>query len=292
MLLGLEGGLVSNPSGSTPLSTVSLGDGSQRRRSLGEMDEEAQLQELGWSPATLVNFVENASTSLHWVGLDGTILWANREELSTLGYTADEYIGHSIVDFHGDKVRIHDILRRLLAGETLRDIPAQMIHKDGSIVQVRMDSSACFDETGAFSHTRCFTHNMTPGRLEASERQKLAAYTKASDSLALARRLQGVNERLRREADMNEALLHQMLPPKAPRPIISQAQASWTAPSRRCGRSQSACRGSRAGSCGGRSTRTFMTLKLRRVPSSWHTFFQHQRRSRWNLASSITIGNT
>jgi len=226
MLLGFEGGLASNPSGSTPLSTVSLGDGSQRRRSLGEMDEEAQLQELGWSSATLVNFVENASTSLHWVGLDGTILWANREELSTLGYTADEYIGHSIVEFHVDKVRIHDILRRLLAGETLRDVPAQMIHKDGSIVQVRMDSSACFDETGAFSHTRCFTHNMTPGRLEASERQKFAAYTKASDSMALARRLQGVNGRLQREIDMNETLLHQMLPPK----VAADLSAGRTVP--------------------------------------------------------------
>jgi len=97
------------------------------------MHEKAQFQELGWSPAKLFDFIENSS---NWVAQDETILWASADELSTLGYTADEYIGKSIVDFHADKHIVHEILRRLTAGEILRDIPAQMIHKDGSIVHV------------------------------------------------------------------------------------------------------------------------------------------------------------
>mmetsp|Transcript_121043 Transcript_121043/g.386597 ORF Transcript_121043/g.386597 Transcript_121043/m.386597 type:complete len:435 (+) Transcript_121043:73-1377(+) len=184
-----------------------------RQRSLGEMHEKAQFQELGWSPAKLFDFIENSS---NWVAQDGTILWANADELSTLGYTADEYIGKSIVDFHADTHIVHEILRRLTAGEILRDIPAQMIHKDGSIVHVRIDCSACFDEAGAFSHTRCFNRNVTAGGLEASERQKLDAHSLASASLELARR----------EVDMKEALLHQMLPPK----VAADLSAGRTVP--------------------------------------------------------------
>ena len=35
--------------------------------------------------AELTDFIENASVGLHWVGPDGTILWANRAELELLG---------------------------------------------------------------------------------------------------------------------------------------------------------------------------------------------------------------
>src|SRR5581483_8029372 len=34
----------------------------------------------------LTDFVENATVGLHWVGPDGTILWANRHEMEMLGY--------------------------------------------------------------------------------------------------------------------------------------------------------------------------------------------------------------
>ena len=34
----------------------------------------------------LTDFIENATVGLHWVGPDGTILWANQAELEMLGY--------------------------------------------------------------------------------------------------------------------------------------------------------------------------------------------------------------
>src|SRR6266699_2456793 len=39
----------------------------------------------------LEDFVENAAFALHWVGPDGTILWANEAELRFLGYASEEY---------------------------------------------------------------------------------------------------------------------------------------------------------------------------------------------------------
>src|ERR1043165_4289984 len=46
--------------------------------------------------------LEHAAEGLHWVGPDGTILWANQTELDLLGYPRDEYIGRNIAEFHVD----------------------------------------------------------------------------------------------------------------------------------------------------------------------------------------------
>ncbi len=60
----------------------------------------------------LTDFVENGPLSLHWVGPDGSILWANQAELDMLGYTRAEYVGHNITEYHADREVIDDILRR------------------------------------------------------------------------------------------------------------------------------------------------------------------------------------
>jgi PAS domain-containing protein len=48
------------------------------------------------------DLAETARIALHWVGPDGTILWANQAELDLLGYSSEEYIGHNISEFHID----------------------------------------------------------------------------------------------------------------------------------------------------------------------------------------------
>ncbi|MEA3195632.1 MAG: hypothetical protein QOD26_3965 [Betaproteobacteria bacterium] len=108
----------------------------------------------------LNDFFEHAAMPLHWVGPDGTILRANRAELELLGYGRDEYIGRNIADFHTDAAAIGDILRRLSAGETLREYPARLRCKDGDVKDVRITSNVRWDG-GKFVHTRCFTRDVT-----------------------------------------------------------------------------------------------------------------------------------
>ena len=50
----------------------------------------------------------------------GTILHANRAELNLLGYSAEDYIGRNIAEFHADPATIENILYRLKRGESLR----------------------------------------------------------------------------------------------------------------------------------------------------------------------------
>jgi PAS domain S-box-containing protein len=134
------------------------------------------------STSDLEDFFEHGAVALHLVGPDGTILRANRAELDLLGYSADEYVGHPIQNFHVDAETITDILARLGRGETLRKYPARLRTKDGKIKHVELTSSAQF-RNGEFVNTRCFTVDVTDllaaraevGRQEAQLRQVLDA---------------------------------------------------------------------------------------------------------------------
>jgi PAS domain S-box-containing protein len=122
----------------------------------------------------LRDFVENASVGMHWIGPDGTIIWANRTELEMLGFTAEEYIGKRIADFHVDQPVIEDILDRLARGETLKNQDARMRCKDGSIREVLINSNVLW-EGDKFVHTRCFTRDITERKL-AEEHVRILAH--------------------------------------------------------------------------------------------------------------------
>jgi len=114
--------------------------------------------------AELTDLVENTSIGLHWVGPDGTILWANRAEMDLLGVTPDEIIGHHVAEFHADGYVIEDILRRQARFETLKDYEARLRCKDGSIKHVLIDSSV-YREGDRVAHTRCFMRDITAQKL-------------------------------------------------------------------------------------------------------------------------------
>src|SRR5215472_16034632 len=143
-----------------------------------------ELAALRRSEAVLRDFIETSTIGLHWVGADGTILWVNQAELDLLGYTKEEYVGRNIAEFHADEPVINDMLRRLSRGETLRDFPARLGHRDGSIRHALVDSSVLFED-GKFVHTRCFTRDVTDSKhmeealRKSEERFRLA--TKATN---------------------------------------------------------------------------------------------------------------
>jgi len=148
----------------------------KRSNGSGIVPDNALVQELQAArrnEAILRDFIETSTISLHWVGADGTILWANQAELDLLGYSRDEYIGRNIVEFHADQPVISDILACLSRGETLRDYRARLRHRDGSIRHVLINSSVFFED-GKFIHTRCFTRDVTAliQEQEAREEQR------------------------------------------------------------------------------------------------------------------------
>jgi PAS domain S-box-containing protein len=126
-----------------------------------DITERKQVEEaLKLNEAQLTDFFENSAVALHWVGPDGTVLRVNQAELDMLGYTREEYEGHTIAEFHADQDVIDDILCRLQSGETLENYEARLICKDGSLKHVQISSSV-YREGGEFIHTRCFTRDIT-----------------------------------------------------------------------------------------------------------------------------------
>lgn len=88
----------------------------------------------------LADFFNNAPVCVRWIGADGIILRANRTELELLGYSADEYVGRHIADFHADKSLV---LEKRLQNSN----PDQegLIKSSSQLkAQVRAASSACF----------------------------------------------------------------------------------------------------------------------------------------------------
>lgn len=116
------------------------------------------------SEGEFFDFFENAPIGLHWVAPDGTILKVNQAELDMLGYSREEYVGHNITEFYVDKDRIEDILKRLGEGADIHNYEAQMIRKDGAIVEISISSNV-FRKDGEFIHTRCFTRDITEQKL-------------------------------------------------------------------------------------------------------------------------------
>jgi len=147
-------------------------------------------EELERKTRELTEFFEDAAVGLHLVGADGTILQANRSELTMLGYAKEEFLGHNIAEFHVDPPVIDDIMRRLVAGEELRDCEARMRCRDGSIKHVMINSNG-IRENGEFIQARCFVQDITFSTQAEEAQGRLAAIVESSHDAIISKTLDG-----------------------------------------------------------------------------------------------------
>ncbi|MDO7895925.1 PAS domain-containing sensor histidine kinase [Pseudomonas citrulli] len=133
--------------------------------------QHAMAEELRRKSADLEDFFENSAVGLHIVSGEGIILRANKAELALLGYSADEYIGRPISEFHVDEPVIGDILDKLGSGACLESYPARLRAKDGSIKHVTITSNGRFED-GKLFNTRCFTIDVTCVHTAEAARQE------------------------------------------------------------------------------------------------------------------------
>jgi PAS domain S-box-containing protein len=152
---------------------------------------EAEIAQRKKVEEQLRDFLHNATEAIHQVAPDGRILWANRAELELLGYSANEYIGRQIQDFHVDSSTIEDIFARLNRGEILRNYEARLKHKDGSIRFVLINSSRRMED-GEFAYTKCFTRDITDRKNADLCTELLKAIVESSDDAIVSKDLNGM----------------------------------------------------------------------------------------------------
>ena len=127
-------------------------------------------------------------SGIHSLSEKGIILWANDAELNSLGYTAEEYIGHPVTEviflffmfkmcsdlysslsstlplkstqlFYqflvpGQDEYLAEVSKSLIAGK-FKASNFKFLHKNGSVVNLSIDSNGKLcDGTETFQHTR------------------------------------------------------------------------------------------------------------------------------------------
>jgi PAS domain S-box-containing protein len=148
---------------------------------------EAQLTQ---REAELSAFVELVPVALHWVGADGTIVWANQAELELLGYARDEYIGRHLADLYIDPAVAADLLERLARHDAVREYAAQKRRKDGIVLDVLIDANGMWRD-GEVVHTNFVTRDMTDRTRADVAMARLAAIIDSSDDAIVGKTLDG-----------------------------------------------------------------------------------------------------
>jgi PAS domain S-box-containing protein len=139
----------------------------------------------------LGDFLEQAAIPMHCISADGRIEWANEAQLSLLGYTREEYIGHPIEKFHADSDNVASILQRLKDNDQTAKWETRLRCKDGSLRHVLITSNVHWRD-GELRHVRCFTRDITERTLVDEVQQRLAAIVESSDDAMISKNLQGI----------------------------------------------------------------------------------------------------
>ncbi len=111
-----------------------------------DITERLQAEEaLRRSEHHLANFFNQAPIGLVWMSASGVILRANQAQLDLLGCPAADYVGHSFLEFCLEESHGRELLERLAARETVRNLRMSRRRKDGAIVHVLVDANSSWN---------------------------------------------------------------------------------------------------------------------------------------------------
>lgn len=122
------------------------------------------FEQVRQSEQRYADLYEYSPDMYHSVNSDGIIVSCNVTEAEVLGYAKEEIIGKPVTQLYPahQQEAVHEHLRRLFVlGEEIRGAEEQMRKKDGSIIDVSVNTSLVFNEGGKPVLARVVTRDIT-----------------------------------------------------------------------------------------------------------------------------------
>ena len=126
-----------------------------------DISERVRFEEsIRHSEQNLSVFFNEAPIGLEWLSASGIVMRANQAHLNLFGYAATEYQGHLFLKSCPDPGRGRELLRRLLARETVRNFPITRQSKNGTRYQTLVDAIS-FWNGNQFQYSALFSRDIT-----------------------------------------------------------------------------------------------------------------------------------
>jgi diguanylate cyclase (GGDEF)-like protein/PAS domain S-box-containing protein len=120
------------------------------------------------------------------------VLW-NRAAVRMFGHTAREAIGHLTKIVPSDGVeQSNRLFRRAIGGETVRDVELKRMHKDGSLVDVRVSAAPMYHRDGTVRGVAWAYQNITERKRAEEQLRRIAHFdplTELPNRLSLEKEL-------------------------------------------------------------------------------------------------------
>ncbi|MBI4877125.1 MAG: response regulator [Acidobacteria bacterium] len=155
---------------------------------------EREIVERKRAAEEIQDLYDHAPCGYHSLDKDGVFLRVNETELSWLGYSREEMVGKmNIADVLTPAGR--DVLQvsfpTLRASGRLRDVEAEMVRKDGTILPVLLNATTVKDASGGFLATRTMLIDLTERRRVELERAHLEKQVEHAQRLESIGKLAG-----------------------------------------------------------------------------------------------------